>query len=713
MNDDERKNVENSVEEAPGVTVEEEEIPFEETAKDSEIIEEDEVPFEETVEKTPGITERSEKIPFEETDKSPEIIEKEKNTADESSEGNSKGLEGKNQRIHRTAIRAVAAIAVIAAACLVCIYIRGVNIYETAYFPNTYINGYNVSGRTVGEAENMMEDFLREYSLTLIERGGETEVITGDDVGLHLEFGGVPEALIENQNPYAWPRYLFVSSEFTIDAEIACYREMCSESIEKLDLMDESLWQDPEDARISDYEPEIRGYEVIPAWPGTEILPDNVWLAVVEAVLTLKDEVDLEAEGCYLRPAETETDPVLADAVTRLNNYTNTVINYTFGDDIETLNGDRIHEWLTLEEDFTVTLDEDKVKEFVSELAEAHNTAGKDKNFETSYGYTITISNPNGTYGWMIDEGSELETLLDELPEGITETREPEYSRRAAGYGDEEYGDTYVEINLEAQHLWFYKNGELVVESDIVSGNSSRNMETPDGAYYVYSRERNRTLRGEDYQTPVNYWMPFIGGIGLHDATWRASFGGTIYMTNGSHGCVNLPLSVAQTIYENIAVGDPVMCYYLDPSTIPADETEEETAQNKEMETDSSATEDTSSGSSGAVTPNAPASGTTAAPEPQASAAAALEPETEAAVPDTAQDQTEGVPDSAEELKSATSQSASPDTESLNEEFAPAQGPALDVIRQETSQTPEEGDQGTGPGFSGSGGLELIGPGYQ
>ena len=97
-----------------------------------------------------------------------------------------------------------------------------------------------------------------------------------------------------------------------------------------------------------------------------------------------------------------------------------------------------------------------------------------------------------------------------------------------------------------------------------MSGNAAKGWSTPAGAYSITYKQRNATLKGQGYATPVSYWMPFNGGIGLHDANWRKTFGGTIYKTNGSHGCVNLPPAVAKTIYENISAGDPVLCYHLD-----------------------------------------------------------------------------------------------------------------------------------------------------
>ena len=108
-------------------------------------------------------------------------------------------------------------------------------------------------------------------------------------------------------------------------------------------------------------------------------------------------------------------------------------------------------------------------------------------------------------------------------------SRHPEYSQKAASHSGNDYGNTYVEINLTAQHLYFYANGKLLVESDFVSGNAAKGWSTPAGAYSITYKQRNATLKGQGYATPVSYWMPFNGGIGLHDANWRKTFGGTIY----------------------------------------------------------------------------------------------------------------------------------------------------------------------------------------
>ena len=75
------------------------------------------------------------------------------------------------------------------------------------------------------------------------------------------------------------------------------------------------------------------------------------------------------------------------------------------------------------------------------------------------------------------------------------------------------------------------------------------------------SRALDTTLTGPGYSSFVNYWMGFYGGCGIHDASWRSSFGGTIYKGNGSHGCVNTPLEKVKYIYEHTDYGTPVYVY--------------------------------------------------------------------------------------------------------------------------------------------------------
>ena len=104
-----------------------------------------------------------------------------------------------------------------------------------------------------------------------------------------------------------------------------------------------------------------------------------------------------------------------------------------------------------------------------------------------------------------------------------------------------------------------------MTEGSVVTGTANTRYATPDGVYKLDYKKKDTILRGPGYATPVSFWMPFNLDIGIHDAVWRGSFGGTIYQTSGSHGCVNTPYEVAQVVFENIESGTPVICYF-DPA---------------------------------------------------------------------------------------------------------------------------------------------------
>ena len=149
----------------------------------------------------------------------------------------------------------------------------------------------------------------------------------------------------------------------------------------------------------------------------------------------------------------------------------------------------------------------------------------------------------SGFYGWRINQSEETRELLGILEAGESVSREPVYLQTAASHDGPDYGSTYAEVNLTAQHLIFYKDGQKVLESDFVSGNVSRGHTTPPGIFSITYKQRDAVLKGEGYASPVKFWMPFNGGIGFHDASWRSSFGGSIYKNGGSHGCVNMPMT--------------------------------------------------------------------------------------------------------------------------------------------------------------------------
>lgn len=489
--------------------------------------------------------------------------------------------------------------------------------YQTCFLPGTIVDGMDVTGKTASEVEDAITEQLKGYTLTINGREELSESITGESVGLYAEFDDTLEKAVAAQKPMNWGKYRFgkAVNEVNTDALLHYSSEMLDEAVAGLSCMDRENMREPQDARISDYDSATGSYTIIKEDEGTELLEDKVKEAVASAIMSLSESVNLEEQGCYLSPAVTSGDEALKTACESMNRYVGTKITYKFGDRSETLSGNEIHNWLTVN-GTSVGVSEAKAAEYVKNLASAYNTAYKPKTLKTSYGKNVTIT--TGSYGWKIDQTKETAALVSLIKNGEQTSREPEYSQKAASRSGNDYGNTYVEINLTAQHLYFYVDGKLLVQSDFVSGNAAKGWSTPAGAYALTYKQRNATLKGQGYATPVSYWMPFNGGIGLHDANWRKTFGGTIYKNKGSHGCINLPPAVAKTIYENISAGDPVLCYHLDG-------------------TESSSTGGTKKDGEAETTAPATTAPTTAAPTTAAPTTAA--PETTAAgpsVPETA-----------------------------------------------------------------------------
>lgn len=215
-------------------------------------------------------------------------------------------------------------------------------------------------------------------------------------------------------------------------------------------------------------------------------------------------------------------------------------------------------------ENAPLKVDEKAVKSFVKMINDKYDTVGTKRKFKSTNRGVITVR--GGDYGYDIDKKKEAEQLIKDLKAQKSIKRKPVYYR--TGYKNaKDIGNSYVEINLSSQKLWLYKNGKLITSFSVVTGTTSTGHGTHPGVYYIKYKARHTTLRGSngdgtEYASPVNYWMPFNGGQGIHDANWRSSFGGTIYRYSGSHGCVNCPPSRVGAVYNNVTAGYPVVLYY-------------------------------------------------------------------------------------------------------------------------------------------------------
>lgn len=438
---------------------------------------------------------------------------------------------------------------------------------ENTFVQGTTVNGLGISEMTVEEAGDHIRDFYsREYSLTIKERNNMTETIQGKDIGFAI---GLPEGslaeILERENAAGRAFGPDAGNSYRIRLQNSYDQGALESEIQSLGCISGSSIVTTEDAHVSGYE-EGKPFTIVPEVRGNNVDPEKVAQTVRDAVAAGDREVDLEAAGCYVPVKVTAGDESLKNLCDTMNRCREMEITYTFGEESEVVDAPTICSWLTGTANGEIQLDTEKVAAYVAELAGRRDTAGTARSFRAADGRETTVS---GAYGWKIDQAAEQEALILAVRAGESQSREPLYASAAALHGESEWGQTYVEVDLTNQHVYMKKDGAIVWDAPCVTGNESRGHDTPAGIYTLAYKQRDRVLRGArradgsyEYESPVSYWMPFNGGIGLHDANWRGSFGGTIYKTNGSHGCVNLPPQKTAALYELVYQGIPVICYH-------------------------------------------------------------------------------------------------------------------------------------------------------
>lgn len=539
--------------------------------------------------------------------------------------------------------------------------------YKEVFFPNTIINGMDVSKKSIDEVKKMVSAGIDGYQLRIKERGDNTEIIKGSEIGMEAVFDGSVEKLLEEQKPLQWGKHIRNFQNFDIGTLVEYNQDQFDKAVSKLSCFLEDNIREPKNAGISQYE-SGKGYHIEAADEGNRPDPEKVRTLISSAIMELKPEVSLEEGDAYVKPQVTSDDPDLVSQVQALNRFVNVKVTYKFGDKKEILNGDTISKWVGIGEDGKAYVGSSEVTAYVKDLASRYDTVSRAKVLNTSYGKTVKIT--GGSYGWKIDQSAEADALAEIIRSGESQERVPVFKQKAASFGENDYGNTYVEVNLTAQHLYFYKDGKLVVDTDFVSGNESKGWSTPAGVYSLTYKQKDATLKGEDYRTPVAYWMPFNGNIGFHDATWRKQFGGSIFKTSGSHGCVNLPPAMAKTLFENIPAKVPVLCYHL-PGT-ESKTTSSGTVKNQNPDT-------------------TPTTGTTTTAAPTTTASTTAAPTT--AAPTTAAPTTAAPTTAAPTTAAPTTEATTP---------APKDGPGGDNPQEEA-----------GPGVSQSTGKKKKGPGMK
>lgn len=447
---------------------------------------------------------------------------------------------------------------------LVVIYLGIAAFFIGHFFINTTVNGKDFSGKSAAVVEDYLKEQVEDYELTLLELNNETDVIKGSEISLVYEENSEVKDALKKQNPLLWVTSLFSKSSREVTVQVDYDEAALDEKIQSV----QAVVQEQTDP-VSAYpkfdgesfvvEPEVYGTAV-----NMEVLTEKIKTHITE----FRPELDMLEEGCYKIPKYTSESPEVQAACDVMNKYCKASVTYTMTENV-VVDKTLISTWLTYDENMQATLNEEAVREWMREFGKIYDTVGSTRTITSPSGKTVDVS--GGTYGWSIDEETETQNLINSIKNGEVVTREPVYVQTAASHSAQDWGTTYIEVDLSAQYMWYIVDGSVAFQANVVTGLPTPDRATPAGVYSILYTQRNATLVGEKdpetgepiYRTPVSYWMPFTyQGHGFHDATWQPGFGGNLYQSIGSHGCVNMSLGDAGTLFGMISAGTPVVLHY-------------------------------------------------------------------------------------------------------------------------------------------------------
>lgn len=451
-------------------------------------------------------------------------------------------------------------------------YFYGVYYFRCWFCPNTSINGIDVSYKDISITEEVLNGFVVINDFTIVDNDGTEIFIDGNDI---FEFDSneidlVADDIREKESPWLWPYLLFSYKNYVYTPNIKLNEDKLYDIIASSSLADKNRYNDSIRPYI-EYTKE-NGYVLIDK---SENLLD--WKLcnqmIVDAVKNKETSLNLADAGVY---KDLEDTPEFKKVYKEWNNIQKiTDFNLTYklasGDEVvidSAVMSDFIvkneFDYPEYDENDEILIDYDKVRAFVKKMSDDYDNFYKDKKFKSTRGDIVSVPYSRyTTYGNLIDVEKEYEELAAMIESGRSPgTREPLYIHKEDHGGFENnYGGTYVEVDMTKQHMYYYVDDELVLDTNVVTGCESNGNMTPECVCYIINKAQKIVLIGPGYESFVYYWMCITGQIGIHDATWRGTFGGEIYKYNGSHGCVNTPLNKMGELFDMMEIGTPVIVH--------------------------------------------------------------------------------------------------------------------------------------------------------
>ena len=448
------------------------------------------------------------------------------------------------------------------------VYALGYIYFQGHYYPGTKISGFRCDFKDPKYVENLLQEQVSAYVLAVNTMYHGREAISADEVRLTYQSSGEPASILREQDALRWFMHLGQQREYTVEQNLTYDSAALDDAVSSLNCMNPENAQESQDAYVKETP---NGYVIVPEVEGNTLDVEKVRNLIGSAMVNLVPEVDLLAAECYLVPKKFASDSdliaecdlrnsVLASNKEFMEIVPGTILTYDFADRTERLEWDTIEGWVTEDADGRFILDNEKVTAYVKELAEKYDTVGSTREFRTYDRRTVTIT--GGDYGWVIDQAAEVKALTEAILAGSIEVREPVYAFTAFSRDRNDIGLTYIEIDLSAQRLVYYRDGYPTVDAQVVTGQPyDTYTATPTGCYSVQEMRSPAHLSDSTGSVDVSWWLRFYANLGIHDAPWRDNFNSDVYLLDGTGGCVNISYNNMSALYSYAEVGLPVVIY--------------------------------------------------------------------------------------------------------------------------------------------------------
>ncbi len=451
----------------------------------------------------------------------------------------------------------------VAAAVVGGVYGYGCYHFQNIFLPNTYINGVDVSNKTPETVQTQLENEDGDFTIHLMEE--KTETFKLSEIDFYKKCEVEIDTLLAKQSAAAWPKAVFTRTVYDVGLEATYDEEKLKDVVRSLKAVTGDDVVAPQDAYITQTD---SGFEIVSEVNGNTIKKKKALAAIEEALDVFTYEADLEESGCYKTAAVTSEDETLNAQFAEIEKVMNTVVTMDLSAGAsETIDSSVFFPWLIFDpETAAIGINNESVAEYVDTLAEKYDTYQRKRTFHTTGGDDVQVGGSSlDSYGFWMDQKQTEEVIKAAVMSGESQGVVPTWKLPVAWTRDKEngdIGDTYVEVSIEDQHWWYYKNGELQLESDVVTGSVSAGHDTPTGVFRILNKDTEHNMKGSYGTSFCHYWLACTwDGVGIHDAYWRSEFGGDIYLDSGSHGCINTPYDNMKALYEAVAYDTPVIVY--------------------------------------------------------------------------------------------------------------------------------------------------------